>query len=30
VKDDEYIPHGKDIAAFLEREIAKPIIRWED
>ena len=30
VKDDEYIPHGEDLAAFLEREIAKPIIRWED
>jgi type I restriction enzyme M protein len=30
VKDDEYIPHGEDIKAFLEREIAKPIIRWED
>lgn len=28
--DDEYIPHGEDIAAFLKREIAKPIIRWED
>ena len=30
VQDDEYIPHGEDIAAFLQREIAKPIIRWED
>jgi len=30
VQDDEYIPHGEDIAAFLKREIAKPIIRWED
>ena len=30
VRDDEYIPHGEDIAAFLEREIAKPIIRWEE
>jgi type I restriction enzyme M protein len=30
VQDDEYIPHGEDIAAFLSREIAKPIIRWED
>ncbi len=30
VKDDEYIPHGEDIKTFLEREIAKPIIRWED
>jgi type I restriction enzyme M protein len=29
-EDDEYIPHGEDIAAFLKREIAKPIIRWED
>ena len=30
VQDDEYIPHGEDIAAFLTREIAKPIIRWEE
>ncbi len=30
VQNDEYIPHGEDIAAFLKREIAKPIIRWED
>ena len=30
VKDDEYIPHGEDIEAFLKREIAKPILRWED
>ena len=30
VQDDEYIPHGEDIATFLTREIAKPIIRWED
>ena len=30
VADDEYIPHGEDIEAFLKREIAKPIIRWED
>jgi len=30
VQDDEYIPHCEDIAAFLKREIAKPIIRWED
>jgi type I restriction enzyme M protein len=30
VKDDEYIPYGEDIKAFLKREIAKPIIRWED
>ena len=30
VEDDEYIPHGEDIAAFLTREIAKPIIRWEE
>jgi type I restriction enzyme M protein len=29
VQDDEYIPHGEDIAAFLKREIAKPVIRWE-
>jgi type I restriction enzyme M protein len=36
VKDDEYITFeadgdpGKYIPAFLEREIAKPIIRWKD
>ena len=30
VQDDEYIPHGEDIEAFLKREIAKPIVRWED
>jgi type I restriction enzyme M protein len=30
VQDDEYIPDGEDIEAFLKREIAKPIIRWED
>ena len=30
IKDDEYIPHGEDIVTFLNREIAKPIIRWED
>ena len=30
VQDDEYIPQGEDIEAFLKREIAKPIIRWED
>jgi len=30
VEDDEHIPYGENIAAFLEREIAKPIIRWED
>jgi type I restriction enzyme M protein len=30
VQDDEYIPHGEDIEAFLKREIAKPIVRWEE
>jgi type I restriction enzyme M protein len=30
VQDDEYIPHGEEIEAFLKREIAKPIIRWAD
>lgn len=30
VQDDEYIPYGEDIAEFLKREIAKPIIRWEE
>lgn len=30
VEDDEYIAHGEDIEAFLKREIAKPIVRWQD
>lgn len=30
IKDDEYIPYGDNIQEFLEREIARPIIRWED
>jgi type I restriction enzyme M protein len=30
IKDNEYIPYGDDIPAFLEQEIKKPIIRWED
>ncbi|MBC2709450.1 MAG: SAM-dependent DNA methyltransferase [Desulfosarcina sp.] len=30
IKDDEYIPFGEDIESFLNREIAKPIIRWTD
>ena len=30
VQDDEYIPHGEDIEAFLNCDIAKPIIRWEE
>ena len=30
VQDDEYISHGEDIETFLKREIAKPIISWED
>ena len=30
VQDDEYIPYGEDIEAFLKREIAKPIIRRQD
>jgi type I restriction enzyme M protein len=30
VKDNEYIPFGEDIETFLNREIAKPIIRWAD
>ncbi len=29
-RDDEYIPYGEDIEAFLKREITRPIIRWED
>jgi len=30
IQDNEYIPFGEDITEFLEREIAKPIICWED
>lgn len=30
VQDNEYIPFGEDIEEFLKREIAKPIIHWED
>lgn len=30
VQDDEYIPYGENIEAFLKREIGKPIIRWQD
>jgi len=30
VRDDEYIPFGEDIEAFLRREVAKPIIHWQD
>ena len=30
VSDNEYIQYGEDIEKFLKREIAKPIIRWED
>jgi len=30
VQDDEYIPNGDDIEAFLKREIAKPILKWEE
>ncbi len=30
VQDDEYIAHGENIEEFLKREIAKPIIRWQD
>jgi len=30
MQDDEYIPYGEDIEVFLKREIAKPIVRWED
>jgi type I restriction enzyme M protein len=29
-KDDEYIPYGEDIETFLNREIAKSIVRWAD
>jgi len=30
VSDNEYIQYGEDIEKFLKREIAKPIIRWQD
>ncbi len=30
VEDSEYIPEGEDIEAFLVREIAQPIVRWQD
>ena len=30
VSDNEYIQYGEDIEEFLKREIAKPIIRWQD
>ena len=30
VSDNEYIKYGEDIEEFLKREIAKPIIRWQD
>lgn len=30
IRDNEYIPYGENIQTFLEREIKKPIIRWED
>ena len=30
VEDYEYIPCEEDIETFLKREIAKPIIRWEE
>jgi type I restriction enzyme M protein len=30
VRDDEYISFGEDIKTFLNREIRKSIIRWED
>lgn len=30
VQDDEYIPYGENIEEFLNREIAKPIIRWKE
>ena len=30
VSDNEYIQYGEDIEEFLKREIAKPVIRWQD
>ena len=30
IQDDEYIPYGEDIEEFLTREIAKPIVTWQD
>ena len=30
ISDNEYIQYGENIEEFLKREIAKPIIRWQD
>ena len=30
LQNDEYIPFGDDIEAFLKREITKPVIRWKE
>jgi type I restriction enzyme M protein len=30
VKDDEYIPFGEDVAAWLKREVERPIVRFTD
>jgi type I restriction enzyme M protein len=30
IADGEYVPFGENIEEFLKREIAKPIIRWEE
>ena len=30
MEEEEYTRHGEDIETLLKREIAKPIIRWED
>lgn len=30
VKEDEYVPFGEDINAFLQREIGDGVVRWND
>lgn len=30
VRDEEYVPYGEDIDSFLKREVAKPIIQWDE
>lgn len=30
IQDNEYIPYGENIENYLNQEIEKPIIRWED
>lgn len=30
IEDNEYIPYGEDIESYLQREIAKPIVSWQN